>query len=248
MRPPRGRTKTSKFRHLQRSIDARVETSAESPWHEYSSGEECSQVHQDFVMAKRFEKTLEARGLIISGPATCGKSTVAAEIEKLTGCNRIEGDDLHTAKWKSNPHPLSSEEREQWMNRLVPATQASLDEYQATVATCSALTAAQRNRLLDIDGTILVFLDIPIEVALERAKARSTKEAHWFHDEELIADQFNTLEMPTRTARTAVVTAQRPRQCLSHEVLTVANYLSLNLKLRDVAEEPCISSMYGKLE
>ena len=62
-------------------------------------------------MLRKNSQGQTSRCIVLCGPATCGKTSLAIAIEKQTGCNRIEGDDFHSKKWKRKPYPLSDAER-----------------------------------------------------------------------------------------------------------------------------------------
>ncbi|WP_182870677.1 AAA family ATPase [Rhodopirellula sp. JC639] len=164
------------------------------------------------------------RCIVVCGPATCGKTTLAKAVEKQTGCNRIEGDDYHSEKWKRKPYPLSDEERDRWIAKLTRAICQSLAEHRMTVATCSALTRRVQSQLMAIRGVVLVYLDISLATALMRASARAANQDHWFHEEYLIRDQFKRLQLPVAGHQVVIHSGDKEPEKLVTTVLSFAKW------------------------
>ncbi|KAL9609104.1 MAG: hypothetical protein Q9167_006100 [Letrouitia subvulpina] len=93
---------------------------------------------------------------IITGPAGCGKSTVAQYLAKELSLPYIEGDDYHTKSNKdkmSNNEPLTDADRWDWLitlreaaaSRLTPSRKSAAKPHDGVVVTCSALKRKYRD-------------------------------------------------------------------------------------------------------
>lgn len=170
--------------------------------------------------------TLEARCIVLAGPATCGKSTLARSLADHSGAHLIEGDDYHCEAWKARPDSLSDAQRAQWMSRLTAAIIQSIRSHRHTVVTCSALTQKLQSQLLKThQELLLVFLSVTLPTALHRAQQRRASGSHYFHEESLIREQFDLLHLPSPdTPRTLVLEEDSPERLL-HAIVTKTNRL-----------------------
>ncbi|CAL3963732.1 hypothetical protein PZA11_001267 [Diplocarpon coronariae] len=142
---------------------------------------------------------------LITGPAGCGKSTVAEFLAKSMGLPFIEGDSFHP---KSNVDkmsrgiPLTDADRWDWLIRLrkEAMTRLSSTGSQGVVLTCSALKRKYRDviRVAPYYSHDLrvhfVFLHAPEEVLTARVMARP---GH-FMGANMVHSQFGILEPPER--------------------------------------------------
>jgi gluconokinase len=135
---------------------------------------------------------------ILMGVTASGKSTIAAELVKLTGWQFAEGDDYHSAANKLKMHaglPLNDTDRAPWLASLHNVIATWFANSQNGILTCSALKQAYRDVLvkdLPADACRFVLLDVPIAVLQERIAHRP---GH-FMNPDLLESQLDTLEVP----------------------------------------------------
>ncbi|OAL42953.1 thermoresistant gluconokinase family protein [Pyrenochaeta sp. DS3sAY3a] len=142
--------------------------------------------------------------LIVTGPAGCGKSTIAMYLANRYGFAYIEGDEFHP---KANIDkmaagiPLNDEDRWDWLILLRDQALTSLKEgAKGVVVTCSALKKKYRDvirtaRLYDEDPNAnvhFVYLRAEKETLLQRVRERK---GHYMKDA-MVESQFAALEEP----------------------------------------------------
>ncbi|KAF1996236.1 carbohydrate kinase [Amniculicola lignicola CBS 123094] len=145
--------------------------------------------------------------LIVTGPAGCGKSTVAKFLAERYGFTYIEGDDFHPPanieKMAANV-PLDDADRWDWLILLRDQALDSLKNgATGVVVTCSALKKKYRDvirtaRLYDEDPNAAVhfiYLRATKEVLLARVGAR---QGHYMKDA-MVISQLAALEEPDET-------------------------------------------------
>ncbi|KNG51037.1 carbohydrate kinase [Stemphylium lycopersici] len=145
--------------------------------------------------------------LIVTGPAGCGKSTIAKHLSDRYGFDYIEGDEFHP---KTNIDkmaagiPLNDEDRWDWLILLRDQALTALKNgARGVVVTCSALKKKYRDvirtaRLYDEDPNAnvhFVYLRSDMETLLSRVRAR---QGHYMKDA-MVASQFAALEEPDET-------------------------------------------------
>lgn len=141
--------------------------------------------------------------VILMGVTASGKSTIAAELVKLTGWDLAEGDDYHSEANKKKMHagiPLTDEDRAPWLESLHEVIANWARNGQNGVMTCSALKQAYRDVLVkDVPKELyrFVLLEAPFAVLEERIEHRP---AH-FMNPDLLQSQIDTLEMPQDALR-----------------------------------------------
>jgi len=141
---------------------------------------------------------------IITGPAGCGKTTVAKGLARELGLPYIEGDDYHS---KSNKEkmasniPLTDADRWDWLIQLREEAMKSLTANNApagVVVTCSALkhkyrdvirVAAYGHPSVQIH---FIYLRADESVLLQRVKQRK---GHYMKSD-MVHSQFEMLEEP----------------------------------------------------
>ena len=141
--------------------------------------------------------------IILMGVTASGKSTIAAELVKLTGWDLAEGDDYHSEANKKKMHagiPLTDEDRAPWLASLHEVIAAWVRNGQNGIMTCSALKQEYRDVLVkDIPNGLcrFVLLEAPFAVLEERIEHRP---GH-FMNPDLLQSQIDTLEMPQDALR-----------------------------------------------
>ncbi|KAF2029436.1 carbohydrate kinase [Setomelanomma holmii] len=142
--------------------------------------------------------------LIVTGPAGCGKSTIAMHLSERYGFHYIEGDEFHP---KANIDkmaagiPLNDEDRWDWLILLRDeALRCLKNGAKGVVVTCSALKKKYRDvirtaRLYDEDPNAnvhFVYLRADKATLLARVRAR---QGHYMKDA-MVDSQFAALEEP----------------------------------------------------
>ncbi|KAK6542185.1 hypothetical protein TWF694_007948 [Orbilia ellipsospora] len=139
---------------------------------------------------------------IITGPAGCGKSSVAAYLAKSLDLPYIEGDDYHppeNVKKMSAGIPLNDEDRWGWLDTLRQKASEELESGAlGCVVTCSALKRRYRDFIRQVGqaevGIVVrfVYLRADVELLIQRVKARKN---HFMKDD-MVRSQFVALEEP----------------------------------------------------
>jgi len=157
--------------------------------------------------------------VILMGVTASGKSTIAAELVRLTGWSFAEGDNYHSAANKAKMHagiPLTDEDRAPWLVSLHDVIASWVRNGQNGIMTCSALKQAYRDVLTkNIPEGIcrFVLLEVPIAVLRQRIESRP---GH-FMNPDLLQSQLDTLELPQNALR---VDATGPPQVVAQNILS----------------------------
>lgn len=144
---------------------------------------------------------------ILMGVTASGKSTIAAELVRLTGWKFAEADDYHSAANKAKMHagiPLNDADRAPWLASLHDVIAEWVRAGQSGIMTCSALKQAYRDALTAgiQDGAYrFVLLDAPLAVLEERIQHRP---GH-FMNPDLLQSQLDTLEQPRNAIRVETI-------------------------------------------
>ncbi|KAH6719194.1 P-loop containing nucleoside triphosphate hydrolase protein [Leptodontidium sp. MPI-SDFR-AT-0119] len=139
---------------------------------------------------------------LITGPAGCGKSTVAQFLAKSMNLPYIEGDEFHpeaNIEKMSKGIPLTDADRWDWLTRLrEEAINKISTGSQGVVLTCSALKRKYRD-VIRVAGFYsqgarvhFVYLHAPEEVLAARVGAR----AGHYMGANMVHSQFSILEAP----------------------------------------------------
>ncbi|MFZ0663196.1 MAG: gluconokinase [Acidobacteriaceae bacterium] len=135
---------------------------------------------------------------ILMGVTASGKSTVAAELVRLTGWKFAEADDYHSEANKQKMHagiPLTDEDRAPWLASLHNVISGWVRDGQNGIMTCSALKQAYRDTLTNgvpKGAYRFVLLEAPVAVLEERLENRR---GHYMNPD-LLQSQIDTLEQP----------------------------------------------------
>lgn len=178
------------------------------------------------------EKTQETPGsrhhhiLLVTGPAGCGKSTVAEFLAQSLNLPFLEGDSFHppaNIEKMSENIPLNDADRWDWLTALREESRKQLASgSDGVVLTCSALKRKYRDVIRVAgyyDHSLLIhfiFLHAPQEVLFQRVGAR---QGHYM-SATMVASQFNDLELP-QPDETDVITVDvsRPIQAVQTDAL-----------------------------
>jgi gluconokinase len=135
---------------------------------------------------------------ILMGVTSSGKSTIAAELVKLTGWKFAEGDNYHSAANRQKMHagiPLTDEDRAPWLASLHDVIAGWVRNGESGIMTCSALKQSYRDSLtakIPPDAYRFVLLEVPVNVLEQRIQGRP---GH-FMNPALLQSQLDTLELP----------------------------------------------------
>ncbi|KAK3934785.1 putative gluconokinase [Diplogelasinospora grovesii] len=162
---------------------------------------------------------------LVTGPAGCGKSTVAKYLANTLHLPYIEGDEYHpkaNIEKMSNGIPLTDADRWDWLTALREASIHELDQgHDGVVLTCSALKRKYRDviRVAPYFSPNLhlhfIYLHATEEVLLQRVLARKDH----YMGANMVHSQFDILEPPT-AEETDVITIDVSRSV--EEVMTEA--------------------------
>ncbi|KAK6511914.1 hypothetical protein TWF481_000818 [Arthrobotrys musiformis] len=142
---------------------------------------------------------------VVTGPAGCGKSSVAAFLAQALELPYIEGDDYHppeNVKKMSDGIPLTDEDRWGWLDTLRHKASEELESgAMGCVVTCSALKRRYRDFIRQVGqaevGIVVrfVYLRADVDLLIQRVKARKN---HFMKDD-MVRSQFVALEEPDST-------------------------------------------------
>lgn len=156
---------------------------------------------------------------IVMGVSGSGKTTVAKELQKLTGWGYAEGDDYHSAANREKMHagiPLTDEDRAPWLASLHDVMRGWYEQGRNGILTCSALKQSYRDILtgrLPKEAVRFVLLEVPKE---ELARRLANRQGHYMNPK-LLESQLQTLEEPHDAVR---VDATGPENEIARRVLS----------------------------
>ncbi|KAF3056342.1 putative gluconokinase [Daldinia childiae] len=163
---------------------------------------------------------------LVTGPAGCGKSTVAKHLSTALNLPYIEGDEFHTkanVEKMANGIPLTDADRWDWLTALREESLHKLaDGAEGVVLTCSALKRKYRDVIrvapyYSHDVVLhFIYLHAPEAVLLERVGLR---QGHYM-GANMVHSQFSILEPPTAEETDVIsVDVSRPMEAVLEESL-----------------------------
>jgi carbohydrate kinase (thermoresistant glucokinase family) len=148
--------------------------------------------------------------LVVMGVSGSGKSTIAAELQRVLARPFQEGDDLHppanVEKMRAG-HPLDDNDRLPWLHAVARWVDGQLAAHAPGIITCSDLKRAYREITIGHrPGVRLIYLKGEPDVIHERIVARQ----HRYMPSSLLQSQFETLEEPSPDEHPITVTVHGP--------------------------------------
>ncbi|KAL7945932.1 P-loop containing nucleoside triphosphate hydrolase protein [Trichoderma barbatum] len=141
---------------------------------------------------------------LVTGPAGCGKSSVAEYMANALNMPYIEGDSFHTpanVDKMRNGTPLTDADRWDWLTALREESMRQINEGQTgVVMTCSALKRKYRDVIrvaAYYDHHLLIhfiYLDASEELLLQRVAQRQNH----YMGANMVHSQFDILERPSQ--------------------------------------------------
>ncbi|KAJ9602051.1 hypothetical protein H2200_013411 [Cladophialophora chaetospira] len=138
---------------------------------------------------------------IITGPAGCGKTTVAAHLANELSLPYIEGDDYHPKANKekmASGSPLTDEDRWDWLITLREAAIEKLQASNSVIVTCSALKRKYRDviRVANYEHPSVQVHFVYLKVDEHTLQARVAARVGHYMKENMVHSQMATLEEP----------------------------------------------------
>ncbi|KAK9456008.1 P-loop containing nucleoside triphosphate hydrolase protein [Dipodascopsis uninucleata] len=149
---------------------------------------------------------------IVSGPAGCGKTTVAQYLSEQFQAPFVEGDSLHdetSIAKMANGIPLTDEDRGPWLLKLIPEALNRIREGKTenpnkfAFIACSALKKVYRDclrtsarELRDRFGVSIGVRFLYLKADPEELYARVRDRQSHYMKESMVASQITTLEEP----------------------------------------------------
>jgi gluconokinase len=164
---------------------------------------------------------------LVTGPAGCGKSTVAEFLANALELPYIEGDQFHpkaNVDKMTNGIPLTDADRWDWLTALREESTRQLQSgYDGVVLTCSALKRKYRDVIRVagyFDHSLLlhfIYLDAPASVLLKRVQARQNH----FMGADMVQSQLNILQPPMADETDVIrIDVTKPIEEVKREALT----------------------------
>jgi gluconokinase len=164
--------------------------------------------------------------ILVMGVSGSGKTRIGEELAERLGLDFFDGDDYHSAgnvKKMACGIPLTDEDRFGWLKTLNQLVKSN----SGLVIACSALTTAYRELLIDGNPELkVIYLKGSFRTIWSRLNKRTD---HYFHGEQMLVSQFNTLVEPSASEAIIVDIEQSAKQVVNEILETVA---------KDAAEQP----------
>ncbi len=134
--------------------------------------------------------------IIVMGVSGTGKSSLAKDLAKATNYSYLDADDFHDIEAKrtmAQGKPLSDQQREQWLTRMIDFFADPLFAQSKAVLAFSGLKQRHRLRFKQLElSTAFIFLHGTEQLIAQRIKQR---QGHFF-PAQLLKSQFAALECP----------------------------------------------------
>lgn len=146
---------------------------------------------------------------LVSGPAGCGKTTVAKYLAKELSLPYVEGDDHHSAANKAkmaNNIPLTDEDRWNWLIDLREKAIERLQSANGVIVTCSALKHKYRDvlRIANYEHPTVQIHFIYLRADRKTLQERVANRVGHYMKKEMVNSQLDNLEEPEEMERDAM--------------------------------------------
>ncbi|WP_199405240.1 gluconokinase [Corallincola holothuriorum] len=143
--------------------------------------------------------------VLLMGVSGCGKTTIGRMLSEQLGWRYYDGDVFHSpasiAKMKRG-EPLTDKDRLGWLETLQQLIHDKIANGDNAIISCSTLKKQYRNLLRKGNTDLkLLFLKGDYDTILPRFKQRK---GHFFTDENMLTNQFHTLEEPSANEATSI--------------------------------------------
>lgn len=157
--------------------------------------------------------------LIVMGVAGSGKSTVGRLVAETLGYLFIEGDDFHSNEAKAmmaSGTPLSSDLRQQWVDRLAMTLATHAAAGQPCVLSYSGLIASQRQQLREAGSqTRFIYLHGTAELLATRLAQRSNH----YMPASLLQSQLDSMQSSSAEPDVQPFSIEQPPALLLQQIL-----------------------------
>ncbi|KAK5947019.1 hypothetical protein PMZ80_001165 [Knufia obscura] len=147
---------------------------------------------------------------LVTGPAGCGKTTVAQYLAEQMGAPYVEGDDFHPPANKEKMGsgiPLTDADRWDWLIALKNEAIKQLQTSNACIVTCSALKKKYRDviRVANYEHPTVQIHFVYLKVDEEVLQKRVAERIGHYMKQEMVHSQMVALEEPDEDVETDVM-------------------------------------------
>jgi gluconokinase len=163
---------------------------------------------------------------IITGPAGCGKTTVAKYLAKELSLPYVEGDDFHSASNKEKMGkniPLTDADRWDWLITLREEAIKRLQSSNSVIVTCSALKHKYRDviRVANYEHPTVQIHFIYLRVDERTLQQRVAARVGHYMKEGMVHSQMAALEEPDEEWDVLAVDVRNDKEQVQRNALEV---------------------------
>lgn len=156
--------------------------------------------------------------ILVMGVSGSGKTTIAKSLsEKLNGCY-LDADDFHSEEARTqmaSGQPLTDEQRKPWITAMHSHLHGMAEQKQPIVLAYSGLKREHRLSFYQLPFRVHgVMLSVAFDDLKQRLKIRK---GHFFSSD-LLASQFEALEMPERDEEIQLIDANQTIDTITMDI------------------------------